>query len=60
MVRGAARCPSSEAEMYGSKYAQVSALGSLVASAPQGFQCISIIGSSNGQRNCPLYGSCPL
>ena len=48
---GAARCPSSEAEMYGSNtlgIAQVSALGSSEASAPQRFKCISIMGDSNG------------
>ena len=48
---GAARCPSLEAEMYGSRtlgIAQVSALGSSEASAPQGFKCISIMGNSNG------------
>ena len=48
---GAARCPSSEAEMYGSDklgIAQMSALGSSEASAPQGFKCISIMGDSNG------------
>ena len=51
VVGGAARCPSSETEMYGSNtlgIAQVSALGSLEASAPQRFKCISIIGDSNG------------
>ena len=48
---GAARCSSSEAEMYGYNtlgIAQVSALGSSEASAPQRFKCISIIGDSNG------------
>ena len=48
---GAARCPSSEAEMYGCNTqgtAQVSALGSSEASAPQRFKCISIMGDSNG------------
>ena len=48
---GAARCPSSEAEMYGSNtlgIAQVSALASSEASAPQRFKCISIMGDSNG------------
>ena len=47
----AAKCPSSEAEIYGCNtqgIAQVSALGSSEASAPQGFKCISIIGDSNG------------
>ena len=47
----AARGPSSEAEMYGYNtqwIAQVSALGSSEASAPQRFKCISIIGDSNG------------
>ena len=34
--------------MYGCKYAQVSALVSSEASAPQGFKCISIMGDSNG------------
>ena len=46
-----ARCPSLETEMYGYNrqgIAQVSALGSLEASAPQRFKCISIIGDSNG------------
>ena len=44
---GAARCP----EMYGSNtlgIAQVSAIGSSEASAPQRFKCISIMGDSNG------------
>ena len=48
---GAARCPSSEAEIYGYNtpgIAQVSALGSSEASAPQGFKCISIMDDSNG------------
>ena len=48
---GAARCPSSEAEMYGSNTlanVQVFALRSLEASAPQRFKCISIMGDSNG------------
>ena len=48
---GAARCSSSEAEMYGYNtlgIAQVSALGSSEASAPQRFKCISIMGDSNG------------
>ena len=48
---GVAKCPSSETEMYGSNtlgIAQVSALGSLEASAPQRFKCISIMGDSNG------------
>ena len=47
----AARCPSSEAEMYGYNtqgIAQVSTLGSSEASAPQRFKCISIMGDSNG------------
>ena len=47
----AARCPSSESEMYGYNtqgIAQVSALGSSEASAPQRFKCISIMGDSNG------------
>ena len=47
----AARCPSSEAEMYGYNtpgIAQVSALGSSEASAPQRFKCISLMGDSNG------------
>ena len=47
----AARCPSSGAEMYGYNtqgIAQVSALGSSEASAPQRFKCISIMGDSNG------------
>ena len=47
----AARCASSEAEMYGYNtqgIAQVSALGSLEASAPQRFKCISIMRDSNG------------
>ena len=42
----AARCPSSEAEMYGHNtpgIAQVSVLGSSEASAPQRFKCISIM-----------------
>ena len=42
-----ARCPFSEAEMYGYNrqgIAQVSALGSSEASAPQRFKCISIMG----------------
>ena len=46
-----ARCPSSEAEMYGYNtqgIAQVSALGSSEASAPQRFKCISTMGDSNG------------
>ena len=45
------RCPSSEAEMYGCNtlgIAQVSALGSSEASAPQRFKCISKMGDSNG------------
>ena len=45
-----ARCPSSEAQMYGSNtlgIAQVSALGSSEASALQRFKCISIVGDSN-------------
>ena len=55
---GAARCPSSDAEMYGSNtpgIAQVSALGSSEVSAPQRFKCINtrrmqrIVGSL---RNC--------
>ena len=48
---GVARCPFSEAEMYGSNtlgIAQVSALGSSEASALRGFKCISIMGDSNG------------
>ena len=48
---GAARCPFSEAEMYSCNMqgiAQVSALGSSEASAPQGFKGISIMGDSNG------------
>ena len=47
----AARCPSSEAEMYGYNtqgIAQASALGSSEASAPQRFKCIIIMGDSNG------------
>ena len=54
---GAARCPSSEAEMYGCNtlgIAQVSALGSSEASAPQGFKCISIMGDSNGGSTTAL------
>ena len=46
-----ARCPSSEAEMYGYNtqgIAQVSALGSSEVSAPQRFKCISTMGDSNG------------
>ena len=49
----AARCPSSETEMYGYNtlgIAQVSALGSSEASAPQMFKCISIMGDSNRGR----------
>ena len=50
----AAGCaPFSEAEMYGYNtlgIAQVSALGSSEASAPQRFKCISIMGDSNGGR----------
>ena len=48
---GAARCPSLKAEMYGCNtqvIAQVSALGSSKASAPQRFKCISIMGDSYG------------
>ena len=48
---GAARCPSLEVEMYGYNtlgIAQVSALESSEASAPQRFKCISIMGDSNG------------
>ena len=47
----AARRPSSETEMYGYNtqgIAQVSALGSSEASAPQRFKCINIMGDSNG------------
>ena len=50
-VECAARCLSSEAEIYGYNMqgiTQVSALGSLEASAPQRFKCISIMGDSNG------------
>ena len=53
----AAKYPSSEAEMYGYNtqgFAQVSALGSSEASAPQRFKCIGIIEIQTGQRNCPL------
>ena len=49
----AAGCPSSEAEMCGYNtqgIAQVSALGSSEASAPQRFKCTSITGDSNGGR----------
>ena len=48
---GAARRPSSEAQMYGFNtlgIAQVSALGRPEASVPQRFKCISIMGDSNG------------
>ena len=59
----AARCPSSETEMYGYNtqgIAQVSALGSSEASAPQRFKCISIMGDSNGGRATVLSrGSVP-
>ena len=51
VVGGAARCPSSEAEMHGSNtlgITRVSALGSSEASAPQGLKCISIMEDSNG------------
>ena len=51
VVGGAARYPSLEAEMYVSNtlgIAQVSALGSSEASAPQGFKGISIMRDSNG------------
>ena len=57
---GAARCPSSEAEMYGSNTpgtAQVSALRSSEASAPQGFKCISIMGDSNGGSATSALGA---
>ena len=50
VIGGTARRLSSEAEMYGYKYARimpVSALGSSEASAPEWFICISIMGSSN-------------
>ena len=50
-VGWAARCPSSEAELYGSNtqgITQVSTLGSSEAFAPQRFKCISIMGDSNG------------
>ena len=56
-VRGhTARCPSSEAEIYDYNtqgIAQVSALESSEASAPQMFKCISIMGDSNrgAQKN---------
>ena len=47
----AAKCTSSEAEMYGYNtlgIAEVSALGSSEASAPHRFKYISIMGDSNG------------
>ena len=47
---GAARCLSSETEMYGSNtpgIVQVSALGSSEVSTPQRFKCVSIMGDSN-------------